>query len=91
MATDLDEGDYSKIELSKGKKEITLFVNPDKECEPTTADATGEHSNVLLAKLYLDRLGTTNQILRLLGLLSMLYVKNFRTLSETASLSSTSP
>ena len=41
------------------------------------------HSNVMLAKLYLDRLGGFTKVLRLLGVLSTLYITNLRPSSET--------
>ena len=41
--------------------------------------------NVMLVKLYLDRLGTLNHILRLLGQLSTLCIKNITPWTETSS------
>jgi hypothetical protein len=83
--TDMGKAEYKKIDLPPRKNEITLFVDPETESKPTTENTTDGHTNVMLAKLYLDRLGTINQILRFLGQLSTLYVTNIGTWSETAS------
>ena len=57
--------------LPSGHSEVTIFVDPETESIPTTAhvDETG-HGNVILARLFLGRLGALNHVFRLLGLLS---------------------
>lgn len=80
--------DYTRVKLPPRKTEVTLFVDPETESKPTTKNATDDgHSNVMLMKLYLDRLplGALNQILRLLGKLSTLYVLKSKPWSETSS------
>jgi hypothetical protein len=53
---------------------------------PTTEQATQDgHSNVMLATIYLDRLGIYYQILRCLGHLSTLYISNIEPWNETES------
>jgi len=77
--------DYKSIELPRRKTQVTIFVDPETESVPTTEHASGGHSNVMLVKLYLDRLGKWNQVLRCLGQLRTLYVSNIEPWSETAS------
>ncbi|MCJ1473729.1 hypothetical protein MMC13_002380 [Lambiella insularis] len=67
---------YKKVHLPPGQDQVTIFVDPRTESEPTTEQSTDGHGNVMLTKLYLHRLGIWNQILRHLGGLSTLYVKN---------------
>jgi hypothetical protein len=71
---DPNQGEYTKIDLGSRRKEITLFVDPDITSEPTTEIKSDGSNTVMLAKLYLNRLGRRNQILRHLGKLSTLYV-----------------
>ena len=84
--TEVDQPGYTKIQLPSRINEITLFVDPDAESEPTTENGIDGHSTVMLAKLYLNRLGTTNQILRFLGQLSTLYVTKIRPCDDRSSL-----
>ena len=74
------------MQLPPKRKHVTIFVDPETESKPTTK-STGPNgqSNVVLAKLYLDRLGAYHQVLRFLGLLSTLYVMNAARWSETSS------
>ena len=74
------------MRLPPRQNDITIFVDPQTESEPTTENtAPNGHSNVMLAKLYLDRLGTLNHVLRYLGQLSTLYITNITPWSETSS------
>ena len=58
-------------------KLVTLFVDGKEESQLTTQSAGEDgQSNVMLAQLYLDRLGLSGQIFRFLGMLSTLYVVN---------------
>lgn len=63
------------MELPSGHSEVTIFVDPDTGSNPTTKhmDDAG-NSNVILARLFLDRLGALNDVLRRVGLLSTSYV-----------------
>jgi hypothetical protein len=90
LTTDSNQGDYTKINLGSKKKEITLFVDPDSMSEPTTEITTDGSNTVMLAKLYLNRLGTMNQILRRFGKLSTLYVTKMQPYSESSSAVATS-
>lgn len=68
---------YQKVELPTRSKHVTLFVDGETESQLTTKSMGDDgQSNVLLAHLYLDRLGPYGQIFRFLGLLSTLYVMN---------------
>ncbi|KAF6226435.1 hypothetical protein HO133_009301 [Letharia lupina] len=80
------EDNYQKVKLPARSKQVTLFVDEETQSKLTTR-STGRdgQSNVLLAQLYLDRLGPYGQIFRFLGLLSTLYVMNAGPLSETSS------
>ena len=70
-----DTQDLQRLDLPPGQSEVTIFVDPETESKPTTAnvDADG-HSNVILARLFLDRLGILNHLFRLFGLLSTSYI-----------------
>ena len=83
LLSDLNE--CQKLDLLKCNQ-VTIFVDPETESKVTTA-SKGENgrSNVILATLYLDRLGAYYQVLRFLGLLSTLYVMNAAPRSETLS------
>ena len=74
------------MDLPPKRKQVIIFVDPETESKPTT-DSRGEdgQSNVVLATLYLNRLGAYHQVLRFLGLLSTLYVANAAPWSETSS------
>jgi len=67
------------LELPSGQSEVTIFVDPDTESILTTnhTDAAG-NSNLILARLFLDRLGALNHVLRFAGLLSTrsVYIMN---------------
>ena len=59
------------LRLQRPQSEVTIFVDPETESKPTTDNVDSDgHSNVLLAKLFLNRLGTINNVLKILGLLS---------------------
>jgi hypothetical protein len=90
LIIDSNQGDYTKIDLPSKTKEITLFVDPDTMSEPTTEITTDGSNTVMLAKLYLNRLGTMNQILRRIGQLSTLYVTKMQPYSEKSSVVATS-
>ena len=74
------------IELPPKHEQVTIFVDPETESEPTTESRREDgQSNVILATLYLIRLGAYHRVLRTLGLLSTLYVLNAAPWSETSS------
>ena len=80
-----DINQCQKVDLPK-RKQVTIFVDPETESKPTTASkGKSGRSNVVLATLYLDRLGVYHQVLRFLGMLSTLYVMNAAPWSETSS------
>jgi len=58
--------------------------------EPTTEITADGSNTVMLAKLYLNRLGRRNQILRHLGKLSTLYVTKMQTYNENSTVVATS-
>ena len=67
-------------------RQVTLFVDEETESKLSISSTSEKgHSNVLLAQLYLDRLGPYGQIFRFLGLLSTLYVMNAGASSEASS------
>ena len=71
------ESFYQKMKFPARSKQVTLFIDGKKESQLTTKSAGDDgQSNVMLAQLYLDRLGPSGQIFRLLGMLSTLYVVN---------------
>lgn len=80
------EENYQKVKLPARSKQVSLFVDGETESQLTTR-STGRdgQSNVLLAQLYLDRLGPYGQIFRFLGMLSTLYVMNAGPLNEISS------
>ena len=83
----ISDPDYKKIHLPPRKNEVTIYVDPKTLSEPTTENTAPDgHSNVMLAKIYLDRLGPVNQVLRFLGQLSTLYVRIVTPWSDTSSL-----
>ena len=58
-------------------KQVTLFIDGKEKSQLTTkSEGDDGQSNVMLAQLYLDRLGPFGQIFRFLGMLSTLYVVN---------------
>ena len=66
-----------EISFPARSKLVTLFVDGKEESQLTTESGGGDgQSNVMLAQLYLDRLGLSGQIFRYLGMLSTLYVVN---------------
>ena len=74
------------MDLPPKRKQVTIFVDPETESKPTIASRGADgQSNVILATLYLNRLGVYHQVLRFLGLLSTLYVINAGPWSETSS------
>ena len=64
---------------------MTIFL--DSQTVTTTTDeiTTDGDSNVKLAKIYLNKLGFSNSVLRFIGKLSTLYVKKIKPWSETSS------
>lgn len=65
------------MKLPARSKQVTLFIDGKKESQLTTESAGDDgQSNVMLAQLYLDRLGLSGQIFRFFGMLSTLYVVN---------------
>ena len=80
------EDNYQKVKLPARRRQVTLFVDEETETKLTTRSTRSDgQSNILLAQLYLDRLGPYGQIFRFLGMLSTLYVKNAGPISETSS------
>ena len=75
-----------EMKLPARKTQVALFVDEETESK-LTIQSTGSdgQSNVLLARLHLDRLDTSSQILRFFGLLSTLYVLGKGPLSESSS------
>ena len=65
------------MEFPARSKQVTLFVDGKEESQLTTESVGHDgQSNVMLAQLYLDRLGLSGQIFRFFGMLSTLYVVN---------------
>jgi len=79
---------FQKIPIPPGQKQVTVFVDPDTE-KVTTNNETNGQSNVMLAKLYLDKLSPMNKVLRTFRQLSTLYITNLRPVSDESSASST--
>ena len=67
-------------------KEIGLFVDAKTQTRVTTESALGGQSTVLLTKIYLDRLGPVNNLVRSFGGLQSIYIRNVDSLSEEYSL-----
>jgi hypothetical protein len=65
---------YTELKLSKGKKEVSLFVDQQMETNFKTEEDRHESDDVFLATLSLDHLGLVNRALFVLGFLSILYV-----------------
>ena len=80
MNESISESDkiYQEVEIPARRKQVSLFVVEGEMEFNFTTKSIGDdgQSNVLLAELHLDRLGTYGQILRFLGLLSTIYVIN---------------
>src|SRR5436190_12822848 len=71
----LDSEDYIKVQLPPRESRVTIFVDSETESKPTTNNTAEDgHSNVFLARIYLDRLSRVEQILRFLGQLRTLYI-----------------
>lgn len=80
------EDNYQKVKLPARRKSVALFVDEETESKLTTRSTGSDgQSNILLAQLHLDRLGTYGQIFRFFGMLSTLYVMNAGPFSETSS------
>ena len=74
------------MKLPARSRHVALFVDEKTESEVTTRSTGSDgQSNVLLAQLYLDRLGLFGQIFHFFGLLSTLYVMNTNPLSPASS------
>ncbi|KAL9120110.1 MAG: hypothetical protein Q9187_003334 [Circinaria calcarea] len=70
------QDEYQKLQLPSRQSSVTIFVDSETESKPTTETTTPDgHSNVMLAKLYLNRLGGWGTVLRILGQLSTVYIK----------------
>lgn len=83
----LDE--YQRVELPAGLSQVTIFLDSQTVTTPTTKETTpAGHSNVRLAKIYLNKLGFSNSVLRFLGQIQTLYVKKIKPWSETSSFAS---
>lgn len=74
-----------EMKLPARSKQVTIFVDKETESKLTIESMSEGQSNVLLARLHLDRLGPYGQIFRFFGLLSTLYVLNARPLNEASS------
>ena len=80
---------YESVKLPSGLSQVTIFLDSETVTTPTTKETTPDgDSNVRLAKIYLNKLGFSNSVLRFLGQLSTLYVKKIKPWSETTSLAS---
>lgn len=76
---------YQTVDLPTRSKQVTLFVDEETGSKLSTRSMGPDgKSNVLVAQLYLDRLGIYGQIFRFLGLLSTLYVRIEGNSSETS-------
>lgn len=62
------------------KKEIAIFVDAKTQTK-VTPDNNYEGGTVLLTKIYLDRLGAVNNLVRSFGGLSSIYVSNVNALN----------
>ena len=73
IASNKSEG----LPLPSGYDRVTIFVDAETESKPSIKNI-GEDGqiNVMLATIYLNRLGTMNRVLRRMGFLSTLYVKD---------------
>lgn len=74
-----DPDNYTPIPLPAREKEVTIYTDPQTKSKPTIESTTKDgHSNVMLAKFYLHRipLSALNQIIRLFGGFSTLYILN---------------
>lgn len=83
---DLDK--YTKIPLTAREKEVTIYADSQTESKPTIDSSTTDgHSNVMLAKFYLNRipLGGLNQIVRFFGGFSTLYILNLTSMGDASS------
>lgn len=68
--------EYESVNLPSGLSQVTIFLDSETATTPTTEETTEDgDSNVRLAKIYLNKLGFLNSVLRSLGQLSTLYVK----------------
>ena len=76
--------DYQRFELPSGLSHVTIFLDSQTETTATTEEITDGGSNVKLAKIYLNKLGFSNSVLRSLGQLSTLYVKKIKPYSESS-------
>ncbi|MCJ1357654.1 MAG: hypothetical protein MMC33_007650 [Icmadophila ericetorum] len=80
---DIDENseDYTELRISPRKKRLgkKVILYADAKTDRPTLDymTKGEkESNTMLARLRLDRLGKLNQILRVVGQLTTIYVRD---------------
>lgn len=77
--------EYQEVKLPSGLSQVTIFLDSQTVTKPTTKEITPDGgSNVKIAKIYLNKLGFSNSVLRHLGRLSTLYVKNIKLWSETS-------
>ncbi|MCJ1424449.1 hypothetical protein MMC29_002337 [Sticta canariensis] len=84
---DLDSREYHEVKLPSRLSQVTVFLNSKTVTTTTKEITTDGDSNVKLAKIYLNKLGFSNSVLRFLGQLSTLYVK-IKPWSETSSFAS---
>ena len=77
---------YEEVKLPSGHSQVTIFMDSRTVTTTTKEITTDGDSNVKLAKIYLNKLGFSNSVLRFLGQLSTLYVKKIEPWSETSSL-----
>ena len=80
--------EYQRVKLPSGLSQVTIFLDSKTVTTTTNEITTDGDSNVKLAKIYLNKLGFSNSVLRFLGQLSTLYVKKIKPWSETSSLAS---
>ena len=81
--------EYQRVKLPAGTSQVTIFLDSQTVTTPTTKETTPNgDSNVKLAKIYLNKLGFSNSVLRFLGQIQTLYVKKIKPWSETSSFAS---
>ena len=85
LSLELQFEDRKEFELDRCRKNITIFIDPNADFEPTFADTTGDYGNVMVARIHLNRLSTKVRILRIFGQLPLLYVKGYQTYDESRS------
>ena len=87
--TNIDRKRCKEVPLPLKRKHVTIFVDAETGENFTTKEqGTDGEESIVLAKLYLDRLSTTHQILHYFGKLQLdtVYVMNATPNSETSSM-----